>query len=262
MKETYVIVVPVDFSESTEILAEYAVYMAGKLSAAIHFVHVFSFRHFSDYYAGDVMLGAPYYLECEDELLSNAKSKMGDLVKMNRQEYPECTGLVITGDPVDEILEYARDKDADLIIISTHGLKGLEKILLGSVAERVVKRAHCPVLTMNPFKDLNFQMSSDEGQTGLEKSKGVAMELKEEFKNLVEKLKMERDEIHLKIHLGSMDAQKEFEQAEKKWCHVKTKAADIANDGKITSEELIAKSKIVGEELKETYKRISRRLSE
>ena len=262
MEETNVIIVPVDFSETTEILAEYAVYMAGKLSAAIHFVHVFSFSHFSDYYAGDVMLGAPYYLECEEELLSNVKSKMSDLVKKNRKECPECSGQVISGDPVDEILEYARDKDADLIIISTHGLKGLEKILLGSVAGRIVKRAHCPVLTMNPFKDLNFQMSLDEGQTALEKSKGVAMELKEEFKRLVEKLRMERDEINLKIHLGSMDAQKEFEEAEKKWSHVKTKAADIANDGKTTSEEFITKSKIVGEELKETYKRISKRLSE
>ena len=88
------------------------------------------------------------------------------------------------------------------------------------------------------------------------------MELKEEFKKMVEKLRMERDEINLKIHLGSMDAQKEFEEAEKKWCHVKTQAADIANDGKTTSEEFITKSKIVGEELKETYKRISKRLSE
>lgn len=262
MKETSVIIVPVDFSESTEILAEYAVNMAGKLSASIHFVHVFNFNHFSDYYAGDVMLGAPYYLECEEELFSGAKRKMADLVKENRKALPECTGHVLSGDPVDEILECADEKDAELIIISTHGRKGLEKILLGSVAGRVVKGAHCPVLTMNPFKERSSQTSSDEGKADLGKNKGVAMELKEEYRKLVEKLKMERDEIKLKIHLGSMDAQKEFEEAEKKWGHVKTKAADIADSGKSTSEEFITKSKIVGEELKETYKRISERLSE
>ena len=262
MNEINIIIVPVDFSESTEILAEYAVNMAGKLSASIHFVHVFNFSHFSDFYASDVMLGAPYYLECEAELVSGAKRKMGDLVKQNRKVWSECTGQVISGDPVDEILKCAQERCADLIIISTHGFKGLEKILLGSVAGRVVKRAHCPVLTMNPFKELNSQMSLDERKTGLEKSKGVAMELKEEFRKLVEKLRMERDEINLKIHLGSMDAQKEFEEAEKKWSHVKTKAADIADSGKTTSEEFIAKSKIVGEELKETYKRIFERLSE
>jgi nucleotide-binding universal stress UspA family protein len=59
---------------------------------------------------------------------------------------------VVTGDPVDRITEIAKEKNSDLIIISTHGAKGLEKILLGSVAERVLKRAHCPVLVMNPFK--------------------------------------------------------------------------------------------------------------
>lgn len=262
MKETNVIIVPVDFSEATEIQVEYAVNMARKLSAVMHFVHIFNFSHFSDFYAGDVMLGAPYYLECEEELLSNAKRKMGELVKRNCKECLECTGQVITGDPVDEINKFAQEKEADLIIISTHGAKGLEKILLGSVAGRVVKRAHCPVLTMNPYKELNVKTLPDEGKTGLEKSKGVAMEIKEEFRKLVEKLRMERDEINLKIHLGSMDAQKEFEEAEKKWCHVKTKAADIADDGKTTSEEFIAKSKIVGEELKETYKRITKRLSE
>lgn len=86
------------------------------------------------------------------------------------------------------------------------------------------------------------------------------MEMKEELKRMVEKLKTERDEIRLKIHLASMDAREEFEEAEKKWFHVKVKASDIADDAVETSEEFIAKTKIVGEELKETYNRISKRL--
>ena len=88
------------------------------------------------------------------------------------------------------------------------------------------------------------------------------MGMKEEFNKLVEKLRMERDEVNLKIHLASMDAKKEFEQAEKQWGQLKTKASDIADDAVETSEEFISKSKIVGEELKQTYKRISKRLSE
>lgn len=87
------------------------------------------------------------------------------------------------------------------------------------------------------------------------------MEMKEEFKKLVEKLRTERDEINLKIHLASMDAKEEFEEAEKKWRQVKAKASDIADDAVVTSEEFITKTKIVGEELKETYNRISKRLS-
>lgn len=88
------------------------------------------------------------------------------------------------------------------------------------------------------------------------------MDMKEEFARLVEKLKMERDEIKLKLHLASMDARKEFEATEKQWSQLKIKASEIADDAMETSEELIAKSKIVGEELKETYRRISKRLSE
>ncbi|MFW2367789.1 MAG: hypothetical protein ACN4GW_15335 [Desulforhopalus sp.] len=87
------------------------------------------------------------------------------------------------------------------------------------------------------------------------------MGLQEDFNRLVEKLKTERDEIKLKLHLASMDAKKEYEDAEKIWDQVKLKAADVADDAVETSEEFIAKSKIVGEELKETYNRISRRLS-
>ena len=88
------------------------------------------------------------------------------------------------------------------------------------------------------------------------------MEMKEEFNKLVEKLRTERDELNLKMHLASMEAKKEFEVAEKKWGQLKVKASEIADDAVETSEEVITKSKIVGEELKETYKRIAKRLSE
>ena len=87
------------------------------------------------------------------------------------------------------------------------------------------------------------------------------MGMKEEFNKLIDKLRMERDEINLKIHLASMDAKKEFEQAEKQWSQLKVKASEIADDAVETSEEFVSKSKIVGEELKETYRRISKRLS-
>lgn len=88
------------------------------------------------------------------------------------------------------------------------------------------------------------------------------MSIKIEFDNLVEQLKSERDEIALKIHLASMEAKEEFESAEKNWTQLKIKVNELANESKETSEELITKAKIVGEELKETYSRISKRISE
>jgi hypothetical protein len=86
--------------------------------------------------------------------------------------------------------------------------------------------------------------------------------MKIEFDNLLDKLKSERDEIMLKLHLASMEAKEEFEEAEKNWDTLKIKASEIADDSKETSEEFIVKAKIVGEELKYAYSRISKRLAD
>ena len=87
------------------------------------------------------------------------------------------------------------------------------------------------------------------------------MSVKIEFDHLLEKLKSERDEITLKLHLASMEAIEEFEEADRHWDALKIKAAEIADESKETSEEFIAKAKIVGEELRDAYERISKRLT-
>ncbi|TRX01434.1 hypothetical protein [Candidatus Methylobacter oryzae] len=87
------------------------------------------------------------------------------------------------------------------------------------------------------------------------------MSIKEDFENLLGKLQTERDEINLKIHLASMEVRQEFEDAEKEWGRLKAKASEIAGEPLETSEEFIANAKIIGEELKETYNRISKRLA-
>lgn len=140
------VVVPVDFLKTTDSLVEYATYMADKLAAILHFVHVV------DIYTGNGMLEIPYVEECRKKLQTAAEEKMVRLIANHIEQFPGSTGEVILGDPVEKIVEYAREKNADLIVISSHGAKGLEKILLGSVTERVLKRAHCPLLITNPFK--------------------------------------------------------------------------------------------------------------
>jgi len=146
MSETIGIIVPVDFLKNADKLVDYSIKMAEKLSVAIHFIHVVTSP------ASDAMIGAPFAAEYQGKMLSDAQERMANLLKDNSERCPNCTGEVVLGEPVDKIIEIAQDKRADLIIISTHGAKGLEKILLGSVAERVLKQAHCPVLIMNPYK--------------------------------------------------------------------------------------------------------------
>ena len=86
------------------------------------------------------------------------------------------------------------------------------------------------------------------------------MDMKKEFSNLMERLKTERDELKLKAHLASMEAKEEFAGAEEKWEQLKLEVAEIGDDAVDTSEEYIAKAKIVGDELKEAYKRIAAKL--
>jgi nucleotide-binding universal stress UspA family protein len=147
MVEIKKIVTPVDFGKNTDKLVEYALYVADKLSAQISFFHVVE-----PYSTGDMMLGSPSFGELEQKRKADAEQRMANLVQDKENEDRRCFGKVCSGDVVDEIVAFAREEKADLIIIGTHGAKGLEKILLGSVAERVLKNAHCPSLVMNPYK--------------------------------------------------------------------------------------------------------------
>lgn len=63
------------------------------------------------------------------------------------------SGKVLSGDVAEEILKYAAKKQVQLIIMGTHGYKGLERIMFGSVADKVVKTACCPVMTINPYRE-------------------------------------------------------------------------------------------------------------
>lgn len=147
MHEISKIVVPVDLEQHTQKLADFAIYIANKLNVHLKFLHVVEF-----YGSGDMMLGSPSLETINQERVVKAKEVMANLVKDNTSKYDNISGIVYKGDVVDTIVRFAKEEQAGLVIIGTHGAKGLEKILLGSVAERVLKRAHCPTLTMNPYK--------------------------------------------------------------------------------------------------------------
>ncbi len=108
MKKIQQIAVPVDFSKSTKKLVEYAIYMADKLSAVIHFVHVVAD------YPEDAMIGAPFAQEYQEKAFATSQEKMANLALSSQKTCPGCTGEVVYGDPVDQIIEFAGNKNADL----------------------------------------------------------------------------------------------------------------------------------------------------
>ena len=87
------------------------------------------------------------------------------------------------------------------------------------------------------------------------------MDLKKEFDELSDLLKQQRDEIEVKIHLASMEAKDEWQKAEKNWDQFIDGLGVITDDAKEASSELIQTTKIIGDELKNTYARISERLN-
>ena len=88
----------------------------------------------------------------EEEMLQSAEKKMESFLAENLGNDKTCSSTVIKGDVAEEITDYAAKNDISMIVMGTHGYKGLEKVLFGSVAEKVVKTAPCPVLTVNPYK--------------------------------------------------------------------------------------------------------------
>ena len=87
-----------------------------------------------------------------------AKEELDRLVKSNIPANVKVKTIIKTGKPFMEVIETAANEDTDLIIIATHGHSGMEHILFGSTAEKVVRKAPCPVLTLRePKKGFIFK---------------------------------------------------------------------------------------------------------
>ncbi len=141
------ILVPIDFSEASETVLSLAASMAEQCGASLLILHIVEKLN---YYAG---LSVPHisFEELEKGLLSSATKKMEETLETMRPGNLVCASRVVAGRDVSEaILETAASEDSDLMVLGTRGHQGIERMLLGSVAERVLRNAPCPVLTVNP----------------------------------------------------------------------------------------------------------------
>lgn len=138
------ILVPLDFSECSMVGLESAVQFAKDWSAqlvAFNCVPLQTFATYGDYGGRDSNALA----QCAQQA---ARDLMSDVVSNLQARGIIAQGVVALGAPAQNICDYARAHDVDLIITSTHGSSGLVHLLLGSTAEHVVRYAHCPVLVM------------------------------------------------------------------------------------------------------------------
>lgn len=133
------ILVPTDFSEYSAEAMKYACALAEKFDAELHLLHVLEMHVSSTpVFAGGLAL-SPHVQESRE-----AAEKSLLHIASGRQ----AIRATVVGPPFLEILRYARDHQIDLIVMGTHGRSGLAHVLLGSVAERVVRKSFCPVMTV------------------------------------------------------------------------------------------------------------------
>jgi nucleotide-binding universal stress UspA family protein len=132
------VIVPVDFSSESIAAAEVARHLVDA-PEHLHFVHVLI--DVAPLEAGEV-----WGVIDQQPRIEQAEKALRE--KFAGPEYQGAKIAVLVGEPAHGIADYAQDKKAELIVISSHGRTGITRLLIGSVAERVVRLAHCPVLVL------------------------------------------------------------------------------------------------------------------
>lgn len=138
------IMVPLDFSEPSKNALRYAVSFAKHFGAELVLVYVIE----PMVYPPDFSFGQVGIPNIEKELRERGQKELGRLIQADVAGQVVARSVIRTGKPFLEIINLARKEDVDLIIIATHGHTGVEHIIFGSTAEKVVRKAPCPVLVV------------------------------------------------------------------------------------------------------------------
>lgn len=150
MKPIEHLLVATDFSDCSREAVEYALGLAERVGAEVTVVHVVERPVYFDVGVAHSLQLRHNVDEWLRELKEEAAGRLEALTTEVRKRHPGVRSALRDGSPVDEILHAAEETSADVIVIGTHGRTGLPHALLGSVAERVIRRAQCPVLTVRP----------------------------------------------------------------------------------------------------------------
>jgi len=145
------VLVPVDFSETSDVALRYGREMARAFGATLQVLHVVQ-EPYSQPWAVEAYGFSLAALQ--EEWIKDAKARLDQMVTDEDRRALQATALTVLGHPVTEVLRIAADNKVDLIVMGTHGRGPLGHMIMGSVAERVVRRAPCPVLTVHhPERD-------------------------------------------------------------------------------------------------------------
>jgi nucleotide-binding universal stress UspA family protein len=142
------ILFPVDLSDTMPKIVPFVTTMAKQFESKIHLLFVARvFQYFTGMY-----VPYPSIDKFESEIVEGAEKRLLEFKDEYFETFPETKTMVVSGGAAEEILKYIQTEGIDLLIMGTHGRKGLDKIIFGSVAEQVVKSSSVPVFLINPYK--------------------------------------------------------------------------------------------------------------
>lgn len=136
------VLVPTDFSDCSKKAVRYASSFAKQFGAKLYVVHVVNA------YTEGAVYGEVYFPVYEEEFVKSSDKMLSRVREEDVPDDIEVETLTRSGNPVVEICDLAKKESVDLVVISTHGYTGVRHLLLGSVAENLVRHAPCPVLVV------------------------------------------------------------------------------------------------------------------
>lgn len=142
------ILVPQDFSEYSLHALKYAVTFAELFNSELIILHIVE----PIVYPADFSFGQVSIPAMEEEIRKHSEEQLNELVTKEIPKNIKATAIIRIGKPFIEIVEVAKSESAGLIIISSHGRTGMDHVLFGSTADKVVRKAPCPVLTIRPHE--------------------------------------------------------------------------------------------------------------
>ncbi|ABA89257.1 universal stress protein Usp [Syntrophotalea carbinolica DSM 2380] len=144
MKDFKTVLFATDFSENSEYAFEYALAMARKYESLLVIVHVINEPvDLRGFYVPHIS-----FESLEEEIEEGARKMMEKFCRMHIADYENYQTFIVPGIPYDEIIKKAMELPADLIIMGTQGRSGLDHVLFGSTAEKVVRKSPVPVMTV------------------------------------------------------------------------------------------------------------------
>ena len=142
MSEIKKILLPIDFSRASTKILQYAIFFAERFNAKIFIVNVTEYPHTLSRDRAFI-----------NSAVISAMENMASFIDENKDQIPvSFESSTLLGHAVEKIIDYAEAEHVDMIIIGSHGHKMLDKMLFGSVAEKVIKLSPCPVLTINTYR--------------------------------------------------------------------------------------------------------------